>query len=155
MRLYIPEARKVEQIRNELTKNYISLSQCNTSFQRNVYEMNIANLNKEMLNIGSIIKDKYLSIGEDNTKRLQSVEEFIENSGIDNIFEILNTKLKKPNRNYMGSYNSVNYIKLMDELGIEIMYTNWPVKRNVVRVSDINKLLYTIIIQESYFEQLY
>ena len=152
MKLYIPEARKVEQIRNELTKNYMGLSQCDTSFQRNVYEMNIANLNKEMTNIGSIIKDKYLCISEDNTKHLQSIEEYIENMDIDNIFEVLNSKFKKPNRDYMGSYNSANYIKLMDELGIEIMYTNWPIKRNVVRVLDIDNLLYTVILQENYFE---
>lgn len=143
MRLFIPETRKL-MIRKQ--KYYAS-----NEYGFLILDPERTILRNEIRDIEKEIADKYLSVGPVDKwsgTGLISVEEYaLKKYGIKDLFELLISRNK--GSGLFGE--SAKYTKLLTSMGIEVMYTKYPVKRNVVRRSDIDRIINTGLIIDEYF----
>lgn len=142
-RLFIPETRKL-MIRKD--KYYASNGRdwLIVGPERKILRDEIRDIEKE-------ITDKYLSVGPVDRRSgggFISVEDYaLQKYEIKDLFELLISRNKGS-----GLYGeSAKYTKLLITMGIEVMYTKYPVKRNVVRRLDIDRLIETGLIIDNYY----
>lgn len=142
-RLFIPETRKL-MIRKD--KYYASNGRdwLIVGPERKILRDEIRDIEKE-------ITDKYLSVGPVDRRSgggFISVEDYaFQKYEIKDLFELLISRNKGS-----GLYGeSAKYTKLLTTMGIEVMYTKYPVKRNVVKRADVDKMIETGLIIDNYY----
>lgn len=150
-RIYIPEATRVKQIRNAISDEYQIIYYDNDSKRVQTAKLNVMKYKAELRQIRDEVTQKYLTITPDQANLYTSIEQYAKDKyNIDNLFTYMETKLKKPTASY-GMYTSPNYIKLIEDAHIEIMYSNIPNTRNVVMKSDIDDMIYKFRILNEYY----
>lgn len=151
-RIFIPEAIRVKQIRKAISDEYTVIYYDPDKDNKRIANNIINKYKEELKQIFDKVTKKYLTITPDDAKFYISIEQYVKDKyDIDNLFTCLGSKFKKPIDLGWG-YSSTNYVKLMDELHIEIMYSTIPNTRNVVRKSDIDKLLYNDRVLNEYYD---
>lgn len=143
MRLFIPETRKL-MIRKQKYYAHDEYDFLILGPERTILGNEIRDIEKE-------IADKYLSVGPVDKwsgAGLISVEEYaLKKYGIKDLFELLISRNK--GSGLFGK--SAKYTKLLTSMGVEVMYTKYPVKRNVVRRADVDRIINTGLIIDEYY----
>lgn len=143
-RLFIPETRKL-MIRKDKYNAANEFGWLIVGPEREILRDEIKDIEKE-------IADKYLSVGPVYRWMgggLMSVEDYaLQKYEIKDLFELLISRNKGS-----GQFgDSTKYTKLLTTMGIEVMYTKYPVKRNVVRREDVDKIIETGLIMDNYYD---
>lgn len=143
-RLFIPETRKL-MIRKDKYNAANEFGWLIVGPEREILRDEIKDIEKE-------IADKYLSVGPVYRWMgggLMSVEDYaLQKYEIKDLFELLISRNKGS-----GQFGeSTKYTKLLTTMGIEVMYTKYPVKRNVVRREDVDKIIETGLIMDNYYD---
>ena len=143
-RLFIPETRKL-MIRKDKYNAANEFGWFIVGPEREILRDEIKDIEKE-------IADKYLSVGPVYRWMgggLMSVEDYaLQKYEIKDLFELLISRNKGS-----GQFGeSTKYTKLLTTMGIEVMYTKYPVKRNVVRREDVDKIIETGLIMDNYYD---
>lgn len=143
-RLFIPETRKL-MIKKDKYYAYDEIDWLIIGAERELLRNEIKAIEKE-------IADKYLSVGPVDRRSgggFMSVEDYaLQKYGIKDLFELLISRNKGS-----GQFGeSAKYTKLLTTMGIEVMYTKYPVKRNVVRRTDVDRIIETGLIIDNYYD---